>query len=859
MHHPPNLSTHPNNLPASLTSLIDREQEVKAIHALILRPDVRLLTLTGTAVVGKTRLALEVARELVDNFADGVYLVSLAPVSDASFVIHTIAHSFGLIESGAQPLLDLLKTTQQDKHRLLLLDNFEHVILAAPLLSELLEACPDVKFLVTSREVLHLQGEHQFAVQPLALPDLKHLPDDKTLARVPSVNLFIQRAQTYQYDFQLTSGNAATIAEICLRLDGLPLAIELAAVRVKVLAPQTLLGRLDRRLQVLTGGARDLPERQRTLRNMLAWSYELLTSEEQRLFRRLSVFASGCTLKAIEAVCAAPGDEPGYVLEGVASLLDKSLLQQTEQEGPEPRFMMLETIREHGLEVLAASGEMESTRQAHAHYFLQLAEEAAMHLTSGEATHWLDILGAEHNNLRVALDWCLTADVEASRERQQRIETGLRLGVALEQFWYMHGYWSEGRESFERLLAQARMADFARTTPYARVLGRAGDLAWLEGEYITARELAAEGVELARMLGDKEGLAFASHVLGNAAWLQGDYEVAMTYERESLALWRDIDNVPGTALTLQRLGVFAYEDGEQDAGNQLLQESLALCRQLGDKKMMGYCLLALGDQATILGDYESAKAFLDESLSLLLASGDKRGIAIVHNNLGNVALVQENYEAARTSYQESLALSYKIGSKQHIANTLSGLAGVTVTVRRQAVATPQLKRTMLPSDFYERAVRLLGAIATILQEIGGVLEPMERSINEQAATAARLALGEEAFAKAWKAGQTISLEQAIALALETAKETLSLTASQQEQPVFSISAKAFTSISPAGLTAREIDVLRLLAQGLTNAQIAERLVIRPRTVDAHLASIFRKIGVSTRSAATRYALEHELL
>jgi ATP/maltotriose-dependent transcriptional regulator MalT len=502
---------------------------------------------------------------------------------------------------------------------------------------------------------------------------------------------------------------------------------------------------------------------------------------------------------------------------------------------------------------------MENTRQAHAHYFLQLAEEAALHLTSGEAIHWLDILGAEHNNLRVALDWCLTADVEASSEGQQRIEVGFRLGVALEQFWYMRGYWSEGRETFERLLAQARIADFARSASYARVLGRAGDMAWLEGEYTTARELATEGVELARIIGDKEGLAFALHVLGNVSWHQGDYAVAKTYEQESLTLWKDIDDVPGVALALQRLGLFTYEDGEQEAGKKLLQESMALCRQLSDKRMIAYCLLALGDQATIRGEYDNAQAFLDESLSLFLAINDRRGTAISYNNLGNISLMQGNYEAARTSYQESLALSYKIGSKQHVAHTLSGLAGVAVAVRRQDVATPQLKRTMLPSNFYERAAWLLGAVGTLLQEIGGVLEPMERSINEQAAAAARLALGEDAFAVAWKAGQMISLEQAIALALETAQETQSLTALREEELVPFMTAKAFSSISATGLTARETDVLRLLAQGLTSAQIAERLDISPRTVNSHLTSIFSKIGVSTRSAATRYALEHELL
>src|SRR6266566_6539449 len=319
-------------LPVSLTSLIGREHEVKALHALLLRPDVHLLTLTGTAGVGKTRLALEVARDLLHDFADGVHLVSLAPISDPTFVIPTIAHRLGLTESGSQPLLDLLKTSQRDKHRLLLLDNFEHVITATTLLAELLEACPDLKLLVTSREVLRLRGEHQFAVLPLALPDPKHLPDDRSLAHIPAVNLFIQRAQAINSDFHLTTDTAAAIAEICLRLDGLPLAIELAAARSKLLAPQALLARLDRRLPVLTGGARDLPERQRTLRNTLAWSYELLTAQEQRLFQRISVFVSGCILEAIEAICAALDDGEVAALDGVASLTDKSLLQQLDQE-----------------------------------------------------------------------------------------------------------------------------------------------------------------------------------------------------------------------------------------------------------------------------------------------------------------------------------------------------------------------------------------------------------------------------------------------------------------------------------------------------------------------------------------------
>ena len=372
------LDSRPNNLPVQLTPLIGREKEGAAVQNLLQREDVRLVTLTGPGGTGKTRLGLQVTAELSDLFTDGVYFVNLAPLSDPDFVVPTIAQTLDLKEIGDQPLLGLLKGYLRDKHILLLLDNFEQVASAAMQVADLLAACPCLKVIVTSRAVLHVRGEQEFPVPPLTVPDPKRLPDLVALSQYEAVELFLSRAQAVEPEFQLNNTNAPAIAEICARLDGLPLAIELASARIKLLPPQALLARLDQRLAVLTSGPRDAPARQQTLRNTIAWSYNLLDAQEQRLFRRLSVFAGGCTLDAIEAVSIALETSSPTIslLDSVASLIDKSMLQQTEQEGEQPRLVMLETIREYGLEALEASGEMETTRQAHAHYYLALAEEA---------------------------------------------------------------------------------------------------------------------------------------------------------------------------------------------------------------------------------------------------------------------------------------------------------------------------------------------------------------------------------------------------------------------------------------------------------------------------------------------------
>src|SRR3989440_10771498 len=447
------LETHPNNLPIQPTPFIGREKEVVAVTQSLRRPDVRLMTLSGPAGVGKTRLALQVAAELSDEFTDGVFVVALAPVNAPEQVLSAMTQTLGISESSDLPLFSLLEAALKGKHLLLLLDNFEQVVEAAVLLADLLSACPRLKVVVTSRRRLQVRAEHEFIVPPLSVPTLKHLPDVKSLSHYEAVALFLERVQAVMPDFQLTNANAAAVAAICAQLDGLPLALELAAARVKHFSPHTLLARLEQGLSVLSGGGRDLPLRQQTLRGAIAWSYDLLSPEEQQLFRHLAVFVDGWSLEAGEALCMVRGGLAADMLEGLAELLDKSLLRQEEQAAGETRFWMLQTLREFGLEQLAQSGELETTRQAHAEYYLRLAEEAQPSLMATEQGRWLARLEQEHENLRAALFWLLEqARVEREQNKQQA-EQALRLCTALSWFWSIRGYSREGQTFLEQALS----------------------------------------------------------------------------------------------------------------------------------------------------------------------------------------------------------------------------------------------------------------------------------------------------------------------------------------------------------------------------------------------------------------------
>src|SRR5437667_3772932 len=517
------LETHPNNLPIQPTPFIGREREVAAVTQLLRRTDVRLVTLSGPGGVGKTRLALHVAAELSDDFTDGVFVVALAAVNTPEQVVPALAQTLGIGESSDLPLFPLLEAALKEKKLLLLLDNFEQVVEAAVVLAELLAACPQLKVVVTSRMGLHVRAEHEFIVPPLSVPTLKQLPDVKTLSHYEAVALFIERAQATKPDFSVTNANALTIAAICAHLDGLHLAIELAAARVTHFSPHTLLSRLEQGLSVLSGGARDLPARQQTLRGAIAWSYDLLSPEEQKLFRHLAIFVDGWSLQAAEAICMARGGLSEDMLEGMASLVDKSLLRQEEQAEGETRFWMLQTLREFGLEQMARNDELEATGQAHAESYLRLAEGAQPSLMATGQGRWMAHLEQEHENLRAALFWLLEQARIGSEQSTQQAECALRLCTALSWFWSIRGYIREGQNFLEQALAVRESVSAALR---AKASYAAAELAFFLDDLTRTEKLASESVHLFRELGDKASIADALVFLGLSSWGRGKYPVS---------------------------------------------------------------------------------------------------------------------------------------------------------------------------------------------------------------------------------------------------------------------------------------------------------------------------------------------
>jgi predicted ATPase/transcriptional regulator with XRE-family HTH domain len=701
---------HKHNLPAQATPLLGRAREVTTLCALLQRDDVRLVTLTGPGGIGKTRLSLQVAAELLDVFPDGVWNVRLSRLTDPQLVVPTIATTLELKEGGATPLAEILREYLHDKLLLLVLDNFEHVVGAASGVGELLEYAPGLTVLVTSRVPLRLRGEREYGVKPLALPNPLHPPSLERLSQYAALALFIERAQAAQADFQVTNANAPAIAEICARLDGLPLAIELAAARVKLLPPPALLARLQKQLAVLTGGARDLDARQQTMRNTLAWSYKLLTLEEQRLFYRLSVFVGGCTIEAAEAVCIAPEGAESLQLElldGLGALVDHNLIQQRE-EGGDPRFGMLHVIREFAIEQLDASAEAEALRRAHAQCFLELAERASPALTGPEAPAWMDRLNRDHNNLNAALGW-------ASERRLE--ETGLRLVAALGLFWGGRGHLREGRLWAERLLA-----------PETMDVRRAGDM-----------------VPISPPVGTRARALFAA---GALALAQGDDAAAAAWLDEAVALGRLAGELNATADALISLGLMALNQGALELAAARFEDSLLECRELDYHLGVGFALGNLGIVANARGDVHLATTRLEEALSVFRKVGDQDYIAGCLVNLGELSRKRSDFAQALALQREALTLYRDLGYPRRCAAGLEALA-TSVGVAGQG----------------KLAARLLGAAASVREALGAPQPAQEKAEVEQTLAAVRAALGEEAWQATFAAGRGLTLEEAIAEAL----------------------------------------------------------------------------------------------
>jgi predicted ATPase len=626
------------HLPALRTQLIGREQEVMQVCQQLRAPHVRLLTILGPGGVGKTSVAVAVAEALLGSLEHGVCFVALASLHDPGLVISAIAHALGIRETGSLPLRERLIARLRERPPLLVLDNFEHLTDAAPILAELLMTCPELHVLVTSREALHVYGEHEFPLLPLAVPGLGSLPPLEELAPIPAVNLFVQRAQAIRAGFTVTAENARAVAEICVQLDGLPLAIELAAARVNVLSPAAILARLENRLSLLTGGARDWPERHRTLRGAIDWSYDLLDPLERLLFRRLAVFRGGWTLEASEAVCAGDGLDSGAVLELLSHLVDKSLVVADERGG-ETRFHLLEIIREYGTERLRQANEDTTVLTRHLEWALVLGEQAEAGSYGPDHAHWLGRLQTEQDNLRAALDW-------SSRQGATdpaAAEIGLRLAVALWRFWEIRGLLSEGRAVVAKLLPLAPERSPARI----RATALAAFLAMLQGDMVQARVLAEQALTPARELGDPLALIFLSAALVNSSRDREELERAVALVRECRAVSRTAGSWFGEATAVFFLGQVALAAGDYRQAEALYLESLALARVTGDRWAIAHPVARLGHLALLRGDYEQATALCRDSLAARRELEHARGIPEVVAELGWIAAARG--QAARAA------------------------------------------------------------------------------------------------------------------------------------------------------------------------------------------------------------------
>lgn len=765
-----------HNLPVQVSSFIGRERQIAEIQQAL--SHTRLLTLTGAGGCGKSRLAVQVAEGLLETYADGVWFVELASLSDPSLVPKVVASTLSIPEHPGVPLSVAVRRHLQSKVLFLVLDNCEHLSPAcAQLADALLGACPNLQILATSRERLGIAGELTYYVPGLSLPDLCGVQNLETLSQFEAVRLFVERASFSKPGFVLTETNGSAVAQVCSSLDGIPLAIELAAARVKGLSVEQIASRLDDRFRLLTEGSRTALPRHQTLRATMNWSYSLLTESERVLLRRVSVFAGGFTLDAAEGVCGGGAVATSEVVNLLLRLVDRSLVEARDRGG-ESWYRLLETVRQYAWERLIENGEADEIRRRHLTWYLGLAERGAPKLRGHEQQVWLGRFEAEHDNLRAALQW--------SQTDPSHSEEGLRLATALFWFWFFHGHWSEGRRWLDPAVP---LGEEIPSHVRAKAVHCSAKLALQQGDYSRATTLARQGLTASSKSSDAEGGVFYHIVLGNVAVHLGDYAQA----------------------------------------SMLLENAVALCRKLNDEWLLGFALCNLQFVARDQGDYERAATLTSEGLALFRKAGDKHCTAWALRNLGLVALRLGDYKETAALCRESLTLSREIGDLWQVEQNLMGLAGAAAI-----------------EEHCERAARLFAAAEALRKSLGRRRSPADQADYDKRVASTRARLGDTPFAAAWTQGTTMSLQEAIEAALAP---TEALPAAAREKTM----GKDVIHFTP-----REREIVALVAQGLTNREIASQLVISERTADTHVQHILNKLGVGSRVQVAAWAVEHRL-